>query len=269
MTVRQLPGQAEAKDRSILRRIHVPGYWFLVATAWTVLLIATLTHQTYLLNHQYLLRGSGLPWLVALEVFLLCWQVMIVAMMLPTSIPMLKLVTQAARRQKRPAAIPLAFLAGYAVIWTAFAAAAFLLDTLVHRLVDLWPWLAAQPWLIGAVTFAIAGMFQFTPLKTHCLAACRTPLSFFLQHYRNDLESTWQLGLRHGMFSLGCCWGLMLVMFGVGIGSLAAMAAFTGVMVIEKTAPGGKRLAPFVGLALLLLAGLWLAHPIWLRTALL
>jgi predicted metal-binding membrane protein len=270
MTVRQLHNQAELKGQAFLRRcIHALWPWSLVAAAWALLIIATLTHQTYLLNHQYLLRGSGLPWLVALEVFLLCWQIMIVAMMLPSSIPMLKLVVQSAHHQQRPAAIPLAFLAGYAAIWTAFAAGAFFIDTLLHRLLDLWPWLAGHPWLIGAITFAIAGVFQFTPLKTHSMMTCRTPLSFFLQYYRNGIAPAWQLGLRNGLYCLGSCWALMLVMFGVGIGSLAAMTALTGVMVIEKTVPGGKRLAPFVGIALLLLAGLWLAHPLWLTTALL
>jgi hypothetical protein len=83
---------------------------------------------------------------------------MTVAMMLPSSMPMVQLVVYAGRRQARPVAIPLAFLAGYAVIWTAFAAGAFLTDTGVHRLVDLWPWLAFHSWLIGAVTF-----FLFTP----------------------------------------------------------------------------------------------------------
>jgi predicted metal-binding membrane protein len=56
----------------------------------------------------------------------------------------------------------------------------------------------------------------------------------------------------------------MLVMFGVGVGNLAGMAALTGVMVIEKTMPGGKRLSPLVGIVLLLLGILWLAHPGWL-----
>ena len=266
MSVQHRPAQEEAKDRKLsLRRVPVLWPWLLVAGAWAVLVFATLTHQTFLLDHHYLLLASGLPWLAALEIFLLCWQVMTVAMMLPSSMPMIKLVVYAGRRQQRPIAVPMAFLAGYAVIWTAFAVGAFLGDTLLHRLVILWPWLAAHSWLIGAATFAVAGLFQFTPLKERCLDACRTPLGFFMHHYRKGIEPAWQLGLRHGKFCLGCCWALMLVMFGVGVGSLAGMAALTGVMVIEKTMPGGKRLSPLVGVALLLLAGLWLIHPTWLR----
>jgi len=249
------------------RRVPILWPWLLVALAWAVLVLAGLSHQTFLLDHHYLLQASGLPWLAALEVFLLCWQVMTVAMMLPSSMPMIKLVVYAGRRQERPVAISLAFLAGYAVIWTAFAAGAFLGDTGVHRLVALWPWLAGHAWLIGAVTFFMAGLFQFSPWKERCLDMCRTPLGFFLHYYRKGVGTAWHLGLRHGGYCLGCCWALMLVMFGVGVGNLAGMAALTGAMVIEKTVPGGKRLSPVIGIILLLLGVLWLAHPAWFHRA--
>ena len=260
--------QEQARERTgRRRRTLVLWPWVLVALAWAVLVLATVTHQIYVLDHHYLLQASGLPWLAAFEVFLLCWQVMTVAMMLPSSMPMVTLVVYAGRRQARPVAVPLAFLAGYAVIWTAFAAGAFLGDTGVHRLVDWWPWLAVHTWLIGAVTFFIAGLFQFSPFKERCLDMCRTPLGFFLHYYRKGVAPSWQLGLRHGGYCLGCCWALMLVMFGVGVGNLAGMAALTGAMVIEKTIPGGKRLSPVIGIMLLLLGALWLAHPVWLLRA--
>ncbi len=96
---------------------------------------------------------------------------------------------------------------------------------------------------------------------------CRTPFSFFVRYYRKGSGAAWRLGLRHGMFCLGCCWALMLVMFGLGVGSLVSMAVLTGVMIVEKTFPGGQRLSPVIGLALLLLAVLWLAHPAWLLSS--
>jgi len=181
------------------RRVLVLWPWLLVAVAWAVLVLATLAHQTFLLDHHYLLQASGLSWLAALEVFLLCWQLMTVAMMLPSSMPMVKLVVYAGRRQERPVAVPLAFLAGYAVIWTGFAAGAFLGDTFIHRLVTLWPWLAFHSWLIGAVTFFIAGLFQFSPLKEHCLDMCRTPLGFFMRYYQKGINRAWHLGIQHGL----------------------------------------------------------------------
>jgi predicted metal-binding membrane protein len=138
------------------------------------------------------------------------------------------------------------------------------MDTQIHRLVNSWFWLYLHPWLIGAATFALAGAFQFSPLKERCLKQCRSPFSFFVRYYRKGGGGAWRLGLRHGAFCLGCCWALMLVMFGLGVGSLVWMAMLTGVMVIEKTFPGGKRLSPVVGIVLLLLAALWLIHPPWL-----
>jgi predicted metal-binding membrane protein len=268
MPVLHLTDPHRARERTQRqRRALVLWPWLLVAAAWAVLVLATLAHQTFLLDHHYLLQASGLPWLAALEVFLLCWQLMTVAMMLPSSMPMVQMVVYAGRRQTHPMKVPLAFLSGYAVIWTAFAAGAFLGDTLVHLLVALWPWLAVHSWLIGAVTFFIAGLFQFSPWKERCLDMCRTPLGFFMRHYRRGVGAAWRLGLRHGGYCLGCCWALMLVMFGVGVGNLAGMAALTGAMVIEKAIPGGKRLSPFIGVMLLLLGVLWLAHPIWLQRA--
>lgn len=241
--------------------------WVLVALAWAAALLAALTGRRELIDHHYLLEESGLAWPIAMVIFLACWQVMIVAMMLPSSMPMVNLVTYAARRQGRPLRILAAFLGGYAAIWTSFAVLAFVGDTGIHHLVDAWSWLATHTFLIGATTFALAGAFQFSPLKDRCLTACRSPLGFFTRHYREGAGPAWRLGVRHGVYCVGCCWALMLVMFGVGVGSLAWMAALTGVMVVEKAVPGGRRIGPAVGVILLALAALWLAHPAWLVPA--
>lgn len=249
---------------STRRRTPIRWPWLLVGAAWGVALLATLTHQRYLIDHHYLINASGLPWLAAALVFLVCWQVMTVAMMLPSSMPMVYMMAYASRKQGRPRAALAAFLGGYAAIWTTFALMAFIGDTAIHRLVDVWPWLAIHSYVIGAATFAGAGAFQFSPLKERCLTACRSPLTFFVRYYHQGVEEAWRLGLRHGAFCLGCCWALMLVMFGVGIGSLVWMAALAGVMVVEKAIPGGRRIGPAVGIALLALAALWLMHPAWL-----
>jgi predicted metal-binding membrane protein len=265
MPLLHLAEQEQAGDST--RRPHrapVLWPWLLVAAAWTLAGLSVLTNQSYLINHHYLLEESHLPVLVALLVFLACWQIMTVGMMLPSSMPMVYMIVHAGRQQKRPRAVAGAFLAGYAVIWTAFALVAFLGDTQIHWLVHHWFWLDTHTWAIGATTFAIAGLFQFSPLKGRCLQQCRTPFGFFVRYYRKGVGAAWRLGLRHGAFCLGCCWALMLVMFGVGVGSLLSMALLTGVMVVEKTYPGGQRLSPVIGIILLGLAALWLAHPAWL-----
>jgi predicted metal-binding membrane protein len=81
-----------------------------------------------------------------------------------------------------------------------------------------------------------------------------------MRYYRKGRGADWRLGLRHGIFCLGCCWALMLVMFGLGVGSLLRMAMLT----VEKTFPGRERLSPVIGIVLLGLSALWLVHPVWL-----
>ncbi|HEY6411482.1 MAG TPA: DUF2182 domain-containing protein [Ktedonobacteraceae bacterium] len=254
-------------DAQPRRRAPVLWPWVLVIAAWTLALLAALTNQSYLINHHYLLAESHLPWLAAFVVFLACWQVMTVAMMLPSSMPVVYMMIHASRRQHHKRTVQAAFLAGYALVWTTFALVAFLSDTMIHWLVDHWFWLYTHPWLIGATTFAVAGVFQFSPLKGRCLNQCRSPFSFFVRYYRKGVAAAWRLGLRHGAFCLGSCWALMLVMFGLGVGSLVWMALLTGVMVAEKTFPGGQRLSPVIGIVLLLLAVLWLFHPVWLLSS--
>jgi len=178
--------------------------------------------------------------------------------------PMVYMIVHAGRQQRRPHAVPGAFLAAYAVVWTAFASVSFLGDTQIHWLVHHWFWLDTHTWVISTTTFAVAGVFQFSPLKGRCLKQCRSPFSFFVRFYHEGAGAAWRLGLRHGAFCLGCCWALMLVMFGIGVSSLLSMAVLTGVMVVEKTYPGGQRLSPLIGIVLLGLGALWLAHPAWL-----
>ena len=255
---------ADLKDQgrtqpSSRRRALVLWPWIVVIAAWTVALVAFLTKQNDLIDHHYLIEESHLPWLAAFALFLAGWQIMTTAMMLPSSMPMVYMMVYASRKQQRPWRPMAAFLAAYALVWTAFACAAFTGDTQLHRLVHAWPWLSLHSWLIGTVTLAIAGAFQFSPLKQ-----CRSPFGFFVRYYRPGVRAAWNLGLRHGGFCLGCCWALMLVMFGLGVGSLMSMALLAGAMVIEKTYPGGQRLSPFLGGALLGFAVLWYMHPAWL-----
>jgi predicted metal-binding membrane protein len=245
----------------VYTRILAHWPWLLVLAAWAIALLATWSHQSYLFNHDYLIQESGLPWIAALIFFLVCWQVMIAAMMLPSSLLLISRPARVVRPQPHQHAIITAFLAGYALIWTGFAALAFLGDTGIHLLVNHWFWLARHPWVIGAVTFAIAGFFQFSPFKRRSLQACRDSFQRFTLPTGAEIRDAWRQGRHHGRCCLGSCWALMLLMFGVGVGSLAWMAVLTAVMLIEKVMPGGRWLSPVVGVAALLLAALWLAHP--------
>ncbi len=221
-----------------------------VAVAWALMLGLIVLDQAAVIEHVAILTGAGAGWPLAGGLFLLTWQRMTAAMMLPTSLPMIRAFAVAIRLQPRPRMVMAAFLAGYFAIWTVFAVLALAGDAVVHWLVDSWSWLAARPWLITGGVLVGAGAYQFSPIKERCLAECRSPVQFLWRHYRPGLANAWQLGLRLGVFCLGCCWALMLVMFAVGVGSLAWMAAFAGIMLVEKTSRHGRRLVPLVGVAL-------------------
>ena len=126
-------------------------------------------------------------------------------------------------------------------------------DLRLHEAAHHSPWLAEHAWLIGAGTLLVAGAYQFTPLKYRCLDRCRSPLTFVMEHWRGRRErlEALRLGLRHGLFCLGCCWSLMLLMFAVGVGNLGWMLLLGAVMAAEKNLPWGRRLSAPLGAVLL------------------
>ncbi len=197
----------------------------------------------------------------ALGIFVLAWQLMIAAMMLPSSLPLIRLFRVAAEGQQRPGRATAALIAGYAMVWTAFGVLAFVGDVGLHKLVHAWPWLAAHPQLIAGSVLALAGAFQFSELKERCLTECRHPGSFLVQHYGRGEAAAFRLGRVHGMFCLGCCWALMLVGFAAGVANLWWMAALTALMVFEKTGQGGDRGVAPIGAGLILASVIVLMAP--------
>jgi predicted metal-binding membrane protein len=207
--------------------------WLLVGAAWAVTLLAVLTRHTEWGDHHYLLHDSGLPLFSALGFFLVSWQVMILAMMVPSLTPLLRQMSDARTSARAPGSLALflLFLAGYDLVWTAFGCAAFFGDALLHRLVENWSWLGAHDTIIATGLLALAGAYQFTPRKARFLLACQAPAQ---RAAMTHLDTAYRAGARTGLRHLGSCWALMLVMFGVGMGSLVWMAALTGVMVAEQ-----------------------------------
>ncbi len=236
-----------------------PVVWGVAAGSWALALTLTLTDRAQLLGHDTLATRPEIPWPLAIVLFLVAWQLMVGAMMLPTSIPMIQYFARVSSRQSRAGPALITFLAAYIAIWTGFAFVALAGDTGLHWLFDRWAWLQERPWVIFSLALVIAGAFQFSPLKDRCLHECRHPMSFLLHYYQRGLRAAWGIGLRHGLYCLGCCWALMLVMFAAGVGNLAWMAALTGVMLLEKTSLVGRRFVPVIGIILIswgLLVGL-------------
>lgn len=248
------------------RRRSAPGPVILaIAVGWAIALAAELTGTARSLHHDALIE-EGPPLWAALLLFLVAWQAMVAAMMLPSSLPLIRMFEAVSARQDRPRRARVAFLGGYAVVWTGFGALAFLGDAAVHHTVDSVAWLHERPWLIGGSVLALAGAFQFSDLKEQCLSKCRLPGPYMLAHYRRGAGSAFKLGSGHGLFCLGCCWALMLVMFAAGVAVLWWMAGLTAVMVYEKTGRYGRTLTPVVGVALLGLSAVAFAHPPWFPT---
>jgi predicted metal-binding membrane protein len=214
------------------------------------------------LHHDALLEG-GPAFGPALLLFLLAWQVMTAAMMLPSSLPLVRMFSVASASAPGRGRAMAAFLGGYALVWSGFGAVAFLGDAALHAGVAASPWLSEHDWAIAPSVLLLAGAFQFSSLKDACLRACRHPASFLRRHYRRGTAGGFSLGARHGLFCVGCCWALMLVMFAAGAASLVWMAALTALMVHEKTRPAGARVVPLTGVVLLALGStllLWAAY---------
>jgi predicted metal-binding membrane protein len=198
---------------------------------------------------------SAANWLAVL----IMWAVMMAAMMLPTAMPMVS-VFAGLNRTRGEAGRTAAFVAGYLALWTAFGAAATAAQWMLQTRGLLSPMIVSMSPVLSAALLAIAGAFQFTPLKQACLRACRSPLGFLLTDWRDGLWGAARMGVRHGLYCLGCCWALMALLFVGGAMNLLWIAALTLLVAIEKFAPKGDILAKALG-ALMIGAGA--ARLIW------
>jgi predicted metal-binding membrane protein len=198
---------------------------------------------------------SAANWLAVL----IMWAVMMAAMMLPTAMPMVS-VFAGLNRTRGEAGRTAAFVAGYLALWTAFGAAATAAQWMLQTRGLLSPMIVSMSPVLSAALLAIAGAFQFTPLKQACLRACRSPLGFLLTDWRAGLWGAARMGVRHGLYCLGCCWALMALLFVGGAMNLLWIAALTLLVAMEKFAPKGDLLAKALG-ALMIGAGA--ARLIW------
>jgi predicted metal-binding membrane protein len=245
-------------DTAPTRHSH-RGVYSVIALAWLLAIITAATGHANALHHHTLIEHGPTLW-VGVPLFVLSWQVMIAAMMLPSSLPFIRLFNRASASRPQAQRALAALLVGYASVWTAFGIAAFVGDMFLHATVDRTPWLEAHQQVIGGGVLLLAGGFQFSALKDRCLDACRHPAAFILPRYRQGARAAFDLGIHHGLFCLGCCWALMLVSFAIGVANLPWMALFTAVMVFEKTGPHGDRgMVPIgaglMGLGVLVLLG--------------
>ena len=195
--------------------------------------------------------------IVPAMVYALAWLLMITAMMLPTTLPLLGIFGRVVAARPDAGALMGRVVAGYAIAWLSFGFLAHGADSLLHAGAAQVGWLAGRGWVIGAAVLAGAGVFQFSALKYRCLERCRTPFTFINArwHGRAPRREALRIGLEHGVFCVGCCWALMAVMFVVGMGSLGWMLVLAAAMAAEKNLRWGKRLRTPLGLGLIAWAG--------------
>ena len=241
----------------------------LVGLAWLVLWIWNRSPYGRYLGHAQLGEigrdGGTVSVFLPVSLYLVGWTLMTIAMMLPTTLPLLEIFHRLTARRPEHSQLTAVVITGYLSVWAGFGVAAHLADWALHEIVERSTWLEANAWVIGAGTLLLAGIFQFTRLKYRCLDKCRAPLSFVMEYWRgrHDRRNALLLGINHGIFCVGCCWALMLLMFAVGVGNVGWMLVLGAVMAVEKNMPWGRKLGAPLGVALLGWAGLILLNHSW------
>ncbi|HEV8257986.1 MAG TPA: DUF2182 domain-containing protein [Casimicrobiaceae bacterium] len=190
------------------------------------------------------------------------WAIMMIAMMLPSAAPMMLLFAALSQklRKPRPRSEFFAFVGGYVAVWSGFSLLATLMQwsLLEARLVS--PMMQASSPSLSGVLLLAAGLYQLTPLKQACLARCRSPLAFLTAEWRKGLRGAFVMGVRHGLFCLGCCWLAMLLLFVLGIMNVVWIVVLAAFILAEKTLPRSRWLSAtgalvFVGWGVALLLG--------------
>ena len=237
------------------QRVFVAALTGLVGLTWLSLWVWGHSPYAEFLSHKELghVHGVGGRYDAVALLFVAGWTLMIVAMMLPTSLPLVALFHSFVRERPNRGRLTALVVAGYLSVWTLFGLLVHSSDRFVHVTAERSGWLEANTWVIGAGTVLLAGLYQFSPLKYKCLDKCRSPLSFVMEHWHGGRgeQEAFRLGAHHGLFCVGCCWSLMLLMFAVGIGSLAWMLALAVVMAVEKNVSWGRRLSMPLGVLLI------------------
>jgi predicted metal-binding membrane protein len=226
----------------------------LVLLAWAVLVAWGASPFAGLLDHRRL--GEGVLSVSRVAVFVAGWTLMVIAMMLPGSLPLINLFAHMVAVRPGRAGLLARLIAGYLGVWALFGAAAFRGDAYIHAAAARIPAAAEASQWIGVAILLLAAVYQATPLKDMCLTKCRSPYLFLAEHWRgkNAAREALSVGVRHGLFCVGCCWTLMLLMFAVGGVNLGWMLALGAVMAAERSFRWGRHLTLPVGAALLLAA---------------
>lgn len=203
-------------------------------------------------------------WAPATLMFAFMWLAMMVAMMLPSTLPVVLLFRrfQVFRGRAHPARLSAVLAGGYFLAWSGFGAAAYGGGVLITQLAMRSVALSRTVPTLASLALILAGVFQLTSWKQSCLRHCRDPLLLVADHAGDGWRGAFHLGLHHGAYCIACCWALMLVQLAVGIMNLTLMAIIALAIAMEKMLPRGPLLAR-VGGVLIAAAGILRLVHVW------
>jgi predicted metal-binding membrane protein len=187
---------------------------------------------------------------------------MMIAMMVPTAVPMTLMYAAVARKaaaQHNPLARTFVFVAGYITMWMIFSLVATIAQHALDQAALLSPMMVSTSHRFGAALLIAAGIYQLTPLKDTCLKNCRAPAHFMSRYWRTGNLGAFRMGLRLGVYCVGCCWILMALLFVGGVMNLLWIAAIAIFVLLEKTIPFGDVSGKVAGAATILVGALSLA----------
>lgn len=246
---------------ALLRRdrwLVIAGLVISIGLCWAWLLPAALDMQGDMDGLSAWMMTPQWDLLYALSI-LAMWIAMMIGMMLPSAAPTLLLYAHICRgdaSDTSPMRRVYAFAAGYLLAWAGFSVLATALQWALFeaRLLDMM--MQSSSRILSGVLLITAGMYQWTQIKQRCLERCRSPATFISDHWRRGVAGALRMGFAHGLFCLGCCWALMLLLFVGGVMSLAWISAITALVLLEKLLPAGIWAGRAAGL-LIIAAGLW------------
>lgn len=190
--------------------------------------------------------------------FLWMWEAMMVAMMLPSALPMLLIYRRAVKFRNDPGVNFATWVlgGGYFLVWLLAGAAAYTAGLAIAWSAMKWAAASRIVPVMAGIALIVCGVFQLTPWKSACLRHCRDPLSVCAVHLDGGWKGAWNLGLHHGLFCLGCCWALMLVQLILGVMNLAVMAGVAVAIAAEKLLPRGEWVVRLIAVAMMAM-GFW------------
>jgi predicted metal-binding membrane protein len=217
----------------------------LVLLAWLALAVWSTSPYAEWVDHARVDEIAAPP-IVRLVVFILGWTLMIIAMMLPGTLLLLaRCLENKPFGARRVAPVILAYVA----VWTVYGSFIYLSDGVLHEMIEQAPTLAG---LVAPAVLLSAGVYQFTPMKRLYLSRCYIDGTVFKALGQSSHCNLWALGLRHGVYCLGSCWALMLLMFVIGGINLISMLTLGALMTVERLSKRGEGVAQYLGIVIII-----------------